>query len=352
MPQTTSIITYPNDTLRDAQRAELGIVGGDGTPYVATVGDGVETAFVISHGLGTRNVAVLCQEAADPWEQVYPTVHATTADSVTVTFNPAPGVDQYRVLVFPAVGAHESHTHDDRYYTETEMDAAFDTIDAALLNRQTLDAELTAIAGLTSAADRVPYFTGSGSAALATFTAAGRNLVDDADAAAQRTTLGMEHILGSAASFPAGEADKVIWGVGTNRWWYYETTGALNKWVTAEEYEGSFVPRAALPLAAQTSLDIAGSPIYPRHIRGMQASVFVVTTNNGSNYWVLTVYNGPTGASIGTVNTSAIAAGGWQTLDLSLNSQISGNIEIVASKVGSPGNLYVAAQLRYRLYIP
>lgn len=54
---------------------------------------------------------------------------------------------------------------------------------------QAYDADLAAIAGLTSAADGLPYFTGSGSAALATFTSAARNLLDDTNVATMLATL-------------------------------------------------------------------------------------------------------------------------------------------------------------------
>jgi len=60
---------------------------------------------------------------------------------------------------------------------------------------QPLDADLTAIAALTSAANKVPYSTGAGTWALADFSAAGRALVDDADADAMRTTLAIREKL-------------------------------------------------------------------------------------------------------------------------------------------------------------
>lgn len=59
------------------------------------------------------------------------------------------------------------------------------------LGFQPLDPTLTAIAALVGAANKGIYFTGADIAALFDLTAAGRALLDDADASAQLTTLGV-----------------------------------------------------------------------------------------------------------------------------------------------------------------
>jgi len=66
---------------------------------------------------------------------------------------------------------------------------------------QPSDAGLTSIAGLTTAADKMIYTTAADTYAVTTLTSAGRALLDDADAVAQRTTLG----LGTAATSATGD---------------------------------------------------------------------------------------------------------------------------------------------------
>jgi len=78
----------------------------------------------------------------------------------------------------------------------TDVQSAVNELDS---EKQAVSTNLTAISGLSPIADRVPYYTGTTSAALAAFTTFGRSLVDDADAAAGRTTLG----LGSFATLSA-----------------------------------------------------------------------------------------------------------------------------------------------------
>jgi hypothetical protein len=63
----------------------------------------------------------------------------------------------------------------------------------------TLSANLQAVSGLTSAADKGIQFSGSGTASVYDLTAAGKALLDDANAAAQRTTLGLGTIATVAA---------------------------------------------------------------------------------------------------------------------------------------------------------
>ena len=69
-----------------------------------------------------------------------------------------------------------------------------------ITDAQGLDATLTALAGVTTAANQVIYSTGADTFAVTSLTSFGRSLIDDADAAAGRTTLGLGTIATQEAS--------------------------------------------------------------------------------------------------------------------------------------------------------
>ena len=77
--------------------------GTTGSVYLATIGDGSTSTFVLTHGLSTRDLVVSFTQTEEPYGSFSTTWEATTLNTITVYFDEPPTSNSIRASVYGSV---------------------------------------------------------------------------------------------------------------------------------------------------------------------------------------------------------------------------------------------------------
>lgn len=126
----------------------------------------------------------------------------------------------------------------------------------------------------------------------------------------------------------------------------YQLKNLLKPWVlkTSGPAILPMVARVTQPLAANGVMAHGTNPGGIKILKYM-IGLRVITTNNGSNYWTvhLQKVDGTSYTLVGSVNTSALSAGTWATVETTLNHSVDSAVDLLyieCQTTGSPGSLY------------
>lgn len=190
----------------------------------------------------------------------------------------------------------------DRTWSGHRIDTALQQLTTAIGQRQAGAANLTALAALAGAANRLPYFTDAGAMALATLTSAARDLLAAASKEEQRAALELgTAALAAVMTGPASTNNALVpralgWALRDKQVAIPAATGAVVlDLATASVFD--------LTLTGATTLSLANVPALPA---GEVLSV-IVRVRQGATAFALTWWGGitwlePTTPSAPTAN--------------------------------------------------
>lgn len=166
----------------------------------------------------------------------------------------------------------------------------------------------------------------------------------------------LENGLGGGAAFPASPTTGALF-YRTDLGWlcYYDGT----RWLTAHEGAIDSPVVTNISAAGQTGL-IPVRTDYELWVTKVAQWYLVATTNNGSNYWTITLrsvnssYGG--GSAVHTFNTSARTANVWYIEDgapsATQNPTENSGFDInLVKTAGAPGNLSIGMTVFFRLIV-
>lgn len=156
--------------------------GPDGVDNIQAIALAKRTQFLKALILAAQDSLAGHEAASDPHPQYLTTAEGNSliANAVSALVNSSPATLDTLNELAAALG-------DDPNFAASMA--------TQLGNKQPLDATLTAIAALVTAADKLVYATGADTFATTTLTAFARTLLDDVDAATMRGTLGIETLV-------------------------------------------------------------------------------------------------------------------------------------------------------------